>query len=120
MKNITVTLLFLYYVRGSTTNIKVLTTKNTKDDLKAGNVKLSDLLSLKDGVEDFSICYRYFLQTLSSEQTVLMKFDHNGVDHILTYLIWTWDGSKVQLFQRFFQEYVQQGRSGFLDQAKHH
>ena len=120
MKTIAITLLFLHSVDGSNTNIKVLTTETNKDDLHAGDVKLRDPFSLTDGVGGFSICYRYFLQRLTvSGQTDLMKFDHNGREHILTYLIWTVDGSTVQLFQKFFYEHVQQGRSGFLDQVKH-
>ena len=119
MKNFIITLLlYLHYVHGS--NIKVLTTKINKDDLKAGNVKLSDLLPSKDGVGDFSICYRFFLQRLmTSGKITLIKFDHNGEDHIRTYLIWTVDGSTAQLFQRVFHDYVQQEKSGFLDQVKY-
>ena len=118
MKNIYIAFLFLYYVHGLNSNIKVLTSQDKKDDLNDKNVKLSDLLSSKDGVGDFSICYRYFLKRLPTiGKTVLMKFDHNGLDHILTYLIWTLDGSTVQMFQRFYHEYVQQERSGFLDQV---
>ena len=119
MKNIAITILFLYYVHGLDSNIKVLTTENNEENLNAANVRLSDLLTLQNGLGDFSICYRYFLQHLTAEgKTFIMKFDHNGHEHILTYLMWTIDGSTVQLFQRFFHEYVQQGRSGFLDQVK--
>ena len=118
MKNIAITILFLYYVHGLDSNIKVLTTENNEENLNAANVRLSDLLTLQNGVGDFSICYRYFLQRLAAEgKTFLMRFDHNGEEHILTYLMWTIDGSTVQLFQRFFREYVQAGRSGFLDQV---
>ena len=121
MKNSIITTLLLYhYVSGSNSSIKVFTSQNNKDEPNTESVKLSDLLPSKDGVGDFSICYRFFLQRLmTSGKITLMKFDHNGEDHIRTYLIWTVDGSTAQLFQRVFHDYIQQEKSGFLDQVKY-
>ena len=72
--------------------------KQVNDD--GPNVQLSDPLPITGGL-DLSICFRFFIDHLLDEKTFLMNFDYDSSLHyVSTYLLWTLDGSKVQLFQR--------------------
>ena len=113
MKNILVVVLVLHYVDGSM--IKMLMTQNRDYKEEDPYIRLSDPLSFEEGVEDFSICFRYFIKQVDEGDIYLMK--NTEFNYISTYFSWTLDRSRVQLFQKFFEEYVQQGRTGFMDQV---
>ena len=135
MKSIQIVLLFLFAASGS--NIKILIAQDKRElvDDESPNVRLSDPLPITEGVLDLSICFRFLMNHYEDGKIFLMDFDYfSSLDHISTYLLWTLDGSKVQLFQRsnvkqldltdliqifqrFFTEYVQQEASGYMDQV---
>ena len=92
----------MFYVYGE--NIKVFKIQAENDIGDGPNVQPSDLLPMTEGLLDFSVCFRYFTDRVVDEGKIfLMNFDlDNQTAHFMsTYLLWTLDGSKVQLFQRF-------------------
>ena len=178
MNKIATILLFLYYVRCSL--IEVLMAQNKYEEENVPRVRLSNPLSFREGVQDFSVCFRYFIkqmlacsyiltnsfqflidltlylskkniliiynnfyfgfnfflplfwmfreiiiygqiihpQLAAEDKMFLMNTDYNEEDHVSTYLLWTLDGSRVQLNQRFFaEEIVKQGSSSFMNQV---
>ena len=102
MKNIFYVIPLMLYVYGE--NIKMFKVQEENDSGDGPNVQPSDLLPLTEGLLDFSVCFRYFTDRVVDEGKIfLMNFDlNNQTAHFMsTYLLWTLDGSKVQLFQRF-------------------
>ena len=87
----------LFFLCAASSKIQSLINQVNED---GPNVHLSDPLPITEGL-DLSICFRFSLNHLLEEKIFLMNFDYDSsLNYISTYLLWTLDGSKVQLFQR--------------------